>query len=107
MLNRSKFRTRRMPRNLDVFTNGMNLKWDYTEGCYVVDDGKLDDFYDDKKLYIDTSLDDVKTIGDVVVEGVRGDFGLIKKKFKLGLSVKRLSDHLAKDEDEEDADTTH
>lgn len=93
MIDKEHFMTRRWPWTIDVFTDGMNLKWDTKEGCYVVDDGKLEGTYDDKKPYIDQAIEDVKTIGDDVVHGVRGDFGLIKRKFKLGLSVKRLEDH--------------
>lgn len=103
MIDKDKFRTRRMPRNIDVFTSGMNLKFDSKEKCYIVDDGKLEDIFDEKKPYLEIALEDIKTVGDLVVEGVRGDFGLIKKKFKLGLSVKKLSDHNAKEEAEEDA----
>lgn len=92
-IDKGKFRTRRMPWHIDVFTDGMNLEWDTRERCFVVaDEDELACVIDDKEPYLDASLADVKTVGDLVVEGVRGDFGLIKRKFKLGLSVKRLSD---------------
>lgn len=92
MIDKEKFMIRRWPWTIDVFTDGMNLKFDVKEGCYAVDDGKLEGLYDDKKPYVDQALTDIKTVGDLVIEGVKGDFGLIKRKFKLGLSVKRLED---------------
>lgn len=91
-IDKRKFRIRRTPWHIDVFTDGMNLKWDDKERCFIVDDGDLVDVYDDKEPYLDDALKDIKTVGDLVIEGVKGDFGLIKRKFKLGLSVKRLSD---------------
>lgn len=102
MIDKGEFRTRRFPWTIDVFTDGLNLKWDTKEGCYIVDSGQLISKHDEKAPYINQAIEDVKTIGDDVVHGVRGDFGLIKKKFKLGLSVKRLEDHnIKEDEDEE------
>jgi len=106
MIDRDKFQTRRTPWHIDVFTEGMNLKWDYTLRCYVADDGELANVFDDKQPYLDDALEDIKNVGDLVVEGVKGDFGLIKRKFKLGLSVKRLSDHNAEEEDADATDTT-
>jgi len=102
MIDYNVFRTRRTPWHIDVFTDGMNLKWSYDDSCYIVDNGKLTDIWDEKKPYIDDALEDVKTVGDNVVHGVKGDFGLIKRKFKLGLSVKRLSDHNIKENDDEE-----
>ena len=102
LVDKDNFRTRRTPWHIDIFTDGMNLKWDHKEGCYTVDDGVLEELYDEKQPYLDDALEDVKTVGDMVVEGVKGDFGLIKRKFKLGLSVKRLSDHNADEEPEDD-----
>jgi hypothetical protein len=106
MVDKGKFRLRRMPWTIDVFTDGLNLKWDTKERCYVVDDGQLVSQFDEKQPYIDDALEGIKTVGDLVVEGVKGDFGLIKKKFKLGLSVKRLSDHNAEKDTEDEYGTS-
>lgn len=91
-IDRSKFRTRRMPWYHDVFTDGMNLKWDKKEEGYIVDDGDLVSVFDATGPYQEHALTDIKTVGTLVVEGVKGDFELIKKKFKLGLAVKRLKE---------------
>ena len=91
-IDRSKFRTRRMPWYHDVFTDGMNLKWDKHEEGYVIDDGDLVSVFDETAPYQEHALADIKTVGTLVIEGVKGDFGLIKKKFKLGLAVKRLKE---------------
>lgn len=91
-IDRSKFRTRRMPWYHDVFTDGMNLKWDTHEEGYIVDDGDLASVFDETAPYQEHALADIKTVGTLVIEGVKGDFELIKKKFKLGLAVKRLKE---------------
>jgi hypothetical protein len=67
-IDKRKFRTRRMPWHLDVFTDGMNLKWDDREQCFIIDDGKLTDVTDEKQPYLDAALEDIKTVGDLVVE---------------------------------------
>lgn len=99
MVDKGAYRTRRTPWHIDIFTNGMNFQWDEKESCYVVNDKDIADTYDEKAPYLSDALDDVQTVGDMVVEGVKGDFGLIKRKFKLGLSVKRLTDHNINDEE--------
>jgi hypothetical protein len=101
-IDKEKFRTRRMPWHIDVFTDAMNLGWDNKERCFIVDEGELTNVVDEKQPYIDIAIEDVKTIGDDVIHGVRGDFGLIKRKFKLGLSVKQLENHNIRKEDNED-----
>lgn len=98
-IDRSRFRTRRMPWYHDVFTSGMNLRWDTHEEGYVIDDGQLSSVFDDTSPYQEHALTDIKTVGTLVVEGVKGDFELIKKKFKLGLAVKRLKEVTGEDHD--------
>ena len=86
----AKYRLRRMPWHLDVFTEGLNLCWNNEEQAYCIEEGGVQTIEENKTSYVDHAMLDIQLIGDKVVEGVKGDFGLIKDKFKLGLAIKKI-----------------
>jgi len=86
----AKYRLRRMPWHLDVFTEGLNLCWNNDEQAYCIEEEGVLTIEEDKTSYVNHAMSDILLIGDKVVEGVKGDYGLIKDKFKLGLSIKKI-----------------
>lgn len=81
-------RWRRFPASIDVFCPTTNVIFDKNDNCYYM--GVEANLYreDDSKEYDDLSFEGIKKIGAQVIESVKGDWGLIKDQFHMGIVVR-------------------
>ena len=100
------WRHRRFPWTLDLFTNAVNIVWNSREQTWELVEKGLTRHPEDMTYYKDLAMTDVKEIADNVLTGVKGDYDLIKDKFKLGLSVQKVIKprHIKDDDEDEDED---
>lgn len=79
---------RRMPASMDIITSDMHLNYDRTEQCYIL--GKKLEVYraDPVKPYEELAFNGIQTIGTNVIESVKGDWGLIKDQFHMGIVIR-------------------
>jgi len=83
-----KVRWRRMPATLDILTEDMHLNFDPIEECYIL--GKKVDVYREDPVapYEKLAYDEVQTIGQNIIESVKGDYGMIKDQFHMGIVIR-------------------
>ena len=98
------WKRRRWPWHLDIYTNASNLVWNAKLQSWQFDLLALKAHEEQIAYYKEVAMTDVKEIADNVLTGVKGDYDLIKDKFKLGLSVQKVK-QAEKEEDDEDDDT--
>ena len=79
---------RRMPAHIDILTNDMHLNFNDEEQCYQL--GLKLEIYrpDDVTQYEELAFNEVKTIGSNVIESVKGDYGLIKDQYHMGIVIR-------------------
>lgn len=97
-----QWKRRRFPWTLDIFTNAINLQWDPRIQSWELMTEPLKRYDEDIKHYKEQAMEDVREIADNVLTGVKGDYGLIKDKFKLGLAIQKVVKKVEEQEDEDD-----
>jgi len=95
-------RRKRFPWTVTLYTERTNLLYDKKKDAWNLTDEKLSMETESLDYYKEVAIRNVSEIADNVLLGVKGDYGLIKDKFKLGLSVQKTPSE-DNDEDEEDA----
>jgi len=86
----NSFKRRRWPWHLDIYTNASNLVWNPKIQSWQFDVEALEMIEERLGYYKEVAMTDVREIADNVLTGVKGDYDLIKDKFKLGLSVQKV-----------------
>jgi len=84
------WKRRRWPWHLDIYNNASNIIWNPKIQSWQFESKALERFNDDIDYYKNVAMTDVREIADNVLTGVKGDYDLIKDKFKLGLSVQKV-----------------
>ena len=79
---------RRMPATLDIVTEDMHLNFDPVEQCYILG-MKVDVYREDPVTpYEKMAYDEIQTIGQNIIESVKGDYGMIKDQFHMGIVIR-------------------
>ena len=78
---------RRLPMYIDILTDNIYLNWNDDEKCYELGRNEQFKVDDDWDYYINKTNKNIRTIGTIVADAVRGDYDLMKKQFQLELPV--------------------
>ena len=84
------WRRRRFPWTLDIFTESININWNPSLRTWDLQKDPIGMKEEEIKYYKEEAKKNIVGISDNVLTGVKGDYSLIKNKFKLGLSVQRV-----------------
>lgn len=81
-------RWRRMPASLDILTDTLHINFNEKELVYEL--GLKADNYrpDPVEPYSQSTFDGVQQVGTNIIESVKGDYGLIKGQFNMGIVIR-------------------
>ncbi len=99
-------RRKRFPWTITLYTERTNLMYDRKKDAWNLTDEKLSMETESLDYYKEAAMHNVSEIADNVLLGVKGDYGLIKDKFKLGLSVQKTPSEKDEDGEEDAAEST-
>lgn len=78
----------RMPAHWDIHTNTLHLNFNPEESCYELG-LRANNFRPDPAApYNQLAFDGVQNVGTQIIESVKGDFGLIKGQFNMGIVIR-------------------
>lgn len=92
---------RRFPWTISLYTERINLMYDKSKDAWNLTKDHTDIEPENLVRYKTLAMDNIGELADNVIMGVKGDYGLIKDKFKLGLSVQKTAS-----DDEDDREST-
>jgi len=79
---------RRMPASQDILTNDLHINFNQDENCYELGLKAYNYRPDPAEPYSQLTFDGVQEVGTNIIESVKGDYGLIKGQFNMGIVVR-------------------
>jgi hypothetical protein len=78
---------RRMPSSIDIITDETNITWNNEDKCYQLTPDNLPRIDEDINQYRQTTVSTIKRLSNNVTEAIRGDSGLLKEKYQMGMPL--------------------
>lgn len=79
---------RRMPASIDVLTNTLHINFNEAEQVYELGLKAYNYRPDLLEPYAQSTFDGVQSVGTNIIESVKGDYGLIKGQFNMGIVIR-------------------
>lgn len=79
---------RRMPATQDIMTNDLHVNFNEEQNCYELGLKAYNYRPDPAEPYSQLTFDGVQEVGTNIIESVKGDYGLIKGQFNMGIVVR-------------------
>ena len=80
-------RWQRMPSSIDIISDKLNIEWNKEENTYQLTPNYLPRIDEQIEKYRDSSIFTIKRLGQNITESVRGDPGLLKEKYQMGMPL--------------------
>jgi len=79
---------RRMPSSVDILTNTYDVGWNNAEMAYEIGYKHTATKDDPAEPYADVAFKSIQETGENIIESCKGDYGLIKDQFHMGIVVR-------------------